>query len=68
MLRVRPQPRNEYEMTGFQIDRRARLNGGTLSLYLTNRTGRLGLLRSAANALFRRLKQAKNFEAYVVED
>jgi hypothetical protein len=55
-------------MTGFQIDRRARLNGGTLSLYLTNRTGRLGLLRSAANALFRRLKQAKNFEAYLVED
>jgi diacylglycerol kinase family enzyme len=59
---------NEYEMTGFPIGRRARLNAGTLSLYLTNRTGWLGLLRLAADALLRRLKEAKNFEAYFVEE
>ena len=30
---------NEYQMTGFHIGRRARLNAGVLSLYLTRRTG-----------------------------
>jgi diacylglycerol kinase family enzyme len=57
---------NEYEMTGFRIGARPRLNGGKLGLYLTHRTGRLGLLRLAARALFGRLNQAKDFEAYSV--
>jgi diacylglycerol kinase family enzyme len=59
---------NEYELTGFHIGRRTRLNAGTLSLYLAHRTGWLGLLRLATDALFRRLEQAKNFEAYSVEE
>jgi diacylglycerol kinase family enzyme len=59
---------NEYELTGFQIGRRTRLNAGTLSLYLTHRTGWLGLLRLATDALFRKLEQEKNFEAYSVEE
>jgi diacylglycerol kinase family enzyme len=59
---------NEYQMTGFDIGRRARLNAAVLSLYLTHRTGWLGLLRLATAALFRRLNQAKNFEKYSVEE
>ena len=59
---------NEYQITGFHIGRRARLNAGVLSLYLTNRTGWVGLLRLATAALFRRLNQAKNFEKYSVEE
>ena len=59
---------NEYELTGFRLGRRTRLNAGTLSLYLAHRTGWLGLLRLATDALFRRLEQAKNFEAYSVEE
>jgi diacylglycerol kinase family enzyme len=59
---------NEYELSGFRLGRRTRLNAGTLSLYLAHRTGWLGLLRLATDALFRGLKQAKNFEAYSVEE
>ena len=58
---------NEYETTGFHIGRRTSLNGGMLSIYLTPRTGWLGLLRLVADALLKRLKQAKNFEAFSVE-
>jgi diacylglycerol kinase family enzyme len=59
---------NEYDMTGFHIGLRTRLNAGKLSLYLTHRTGWLGLLRLATEKLFVGLKQAKNFEAYSVEE
>jgi diacylglycerol kinase family enzyme len=54
---------NEYEMEGFNIGRRARLDAGVLSLYVTRRVGRLGLLRLALRALFKRLRQAKDFVA-----
>lgn len=59
---------NEYELAGLQLGRRTCLNAGMLSLYLANRSGWLGLLRLATDALFRRLEQAKNFEAYSVEE
>lgn len=59
---------NKYELTGFHIGRRARLNEGTLSIYLTTCTGWPGLVRLVTDALFRRLKQAKNFEAYFVDE
>jgi diacylglycerol kinase family enzyme len=59
---------NEYEMTGFRIGRRSSLNAGMLSIYLTHRTGWLGLLQLAADALFRRLKRSRNFETYSVEE
>jgi diacylglycerol kinase family enzyme len=54
---------NEYRMEGFEIGLRERLDCGVLSLYLTQRRGRLGLLGLALRALFGRLHQAKDFEA-----
>jgi YegS/Rv2252/BmrU family lipid kinase len=53
---------NEYLMQGFNIGSRASLSDGQLSLYVAQRTGRLGLLRLAIRALFGRLKQAKDFD------
>jgi diacylglycerol kinase family enzyme len=53
---------NRYEMEGFRIGARARLDGGELSLYVANRTGRLGLLRLALRALLGRLNQAADFD------
>jgi YegS/Rv2252/BmrU family lipid kinase len=53
---------NRYEMQGFRIGARAHLDGGELSLYVANRTGRLGLVRLALRALFGRLDQATDFD------
>ena len=53
---------NWYEMEGFGIGQRARLDEAVLSLYVANRTGRLGLLRLAMRALFKRLRQSKDFD------
>ena len=52
---------NEYTMQGFEIGERRTLQDGRLSLYVTHRTGRLGLLRLATLALLRRLDQARDF-------
>jgi diacylglycerol kinase family enzyme len=52
---------NEYEMALLTIGRRASLDKGELSLYLPNRTGRLGLVRLAFRALFGGLDQEKDF-------
>lgn len=54
---------NEYGMAGFEIGERPRLSDGVLSLYVTQRTGRFGLLRLAMRALVHRLEQAKDFDA-----
>jgi diacylglycerol kinase family enzyme len=54
---------NLYEMEGFNIGRRERLDAGVLSVYLTQRTGRRRLLGLALRALAGRLKQARDFEA-----
>jgi diacylglycerol kinase family enzyme len=59
---------NEYEMTGFRIGARRRLDAGKLGLYLTHRVGRWGLIRLALRALFGHLSQEKDFEAYLVEE
>jgi diacylglycerol kinase family enzyme len=59
---------NEYGMAGFQIGSRARLDAGLLGLYLTQRTGRVGLVLHALRALFGRLNQAKDFEAFTVKE
>jgi diacylglycerol kinase family enzyme len=53
---------NEYTMEGFDIGERAALDRGQLSLYLTHRMGRFGLLHLAFMALFRRLDQARDFD------
>ncbi len=52
---------NRYQMQGFRIGERARLDRGELSLYVANRTGRLGLVRLALRALLGRLDQAADF-------
>jgi diacylglycerol kinase family enzyme len=54
---------NVYEMQGFDIGRRARLDAGVLSVYVTHRGRRLGLLALALRALFGRLEQSRDFEA-----
>jgi YegS/Rv2252/BmrU family lipid kinase len=53
---------NRYEMKGFRIGKRARLDAGELSLYVANRTGRLGLVRLALRALLGHLDQAADFD------
>ena len=53
---------NVYTMEGFEIGERAALDRGELSLYLTQRMGRFGLLRLAVMALLRRLEQARDFD------
>ncbi len=59
---------NEYEMEGLNIGSRARLDGGKLSLYVTNRIGRLGLIRLAFRALFGGLRQEKDFLALSAQE
>ena len=54
---------NEYLMEGFTMGLRERLDGGVLSVYMSHRRGRIGLLLLALRALFGRLQQAKDFEA-----
>ncbi len=54
---------NEYSMEGFEIGERASIARGKLSLYVTQRTGRFGLLRLALRALLGRLRQARDFDA-----
>jgi len=59
---------NEYEMESFNVGARSCLNAGKLSLYLTNRTGRLGLIRLAWHALFGGLRNEKEFLALCAQE
>jgi diacylglycerol kinase family enzyme len=59
---------NEYEMTGFQIGARQRLDSGKLALYMAHRAGRWGLFRVGVRAFLGHLNQEKDFEAYLVEE
>ena len=54
---------NAYTMEGFDIGSRARLDRGVLSVYVTQRRGRLRLFLLALRALFGRLRQARDFDA-----
>ncbi|HMG75359.1 MAG TPA: diacylglycerol kinase family protein [Pyrinomonadaceae bacterium] len=54
---------NEYLMERLNIGGRECLDKGQLSLYITNRTGRWGLVRLALRALFGRLREDKDFLA-----
>ena len=58
---------NEYVMEGFNIGRRARLDAGCLSLYVTHRPGRMRLFVLALRALFGLLRQAKDFDALTAQ-
>jgi len=53
---------NDYQMQGFHIGARERLDGGALSLYVAQRPTRLGLLRLAWHALRGHLAQARDFD------
>lgn len=53
---------NEYTMDGLQIGARPRLDAGKLSLYVTRRTGRLGLLLLAVRALTGRLRESRDLD------
>ena len=54
---------NEYAMEALSIGLRDRLDRGHLSVYITHRTGRWGLVRLALRALLGRLKNEKDFLA-----
>jgi YegS/Rv2252/BmrU family lipid kinase len=54
---------NEYAMDAFNIGLRDRLDGGRLSIYITDRTSRLGLLSLALRAVVGRLRNDKDFLA-----
>src|SRR5581483_340932 len=59
---------NEYEIESLNLGARACLDAGQLSLYMTHRIGRLGLVRLALRALCGRLRGAKDFVALCSEE
>lgn len=59
---------NEYEMETLNVGRRACLDKGELSLYMTTHTGRLGLIRLALRALLGGLHQEKHFIALCTKE
>jgi len=59
---------NEYQMESFNIGARPCLDRGELSLYITNRTGRLGLMRLALRALFGGLRKESDFTAMCTKE
>jgi len=59
---------NEYGMESLNIGSRSCLDAGKLSLYVTNRIGRLGLIRLAWRALFGGLRQEKDFLALCAQE
>jgi diacylglycerol kinase family enzyme len=58
---------NAYTMEGFEIGERRALDQGLLSLYLTHRMGRFGLLQLAVRALLHRLQQARDFDVVAAQ-
>jgi diacylglycerol kinase family enzyme len=58
---------NEYVMEGFNVGKRERLDAGVLSIYVTQRRGRLALVGLALRALCGRLHQARDFEALTAD-
>jgi diacylglycerol kinase family enzyme len=54
---------NEYAMESFNIGLRHRLDRGVLSIYITHRKTRLGLIALAFRAVFGRLRDDKDFLA-----
>ena len=54
---------NPYVMERLNVGTRERLDAGELSLYMTRRTGRMGLVRLAIRALLGRLRDEKDFMA-----
>lgn len=59
---------NEYIMEGLAIGARNRLDAGTLSFYVAQRPGRLGLLRFALRALIGGLKEERDFDVLLSKE
>ena len=55
---------NAYRIEGLQIGQRDGLQGGVLSVYVTDRAGRWRLLSLGLRALAGRLRQARDFRAF----
>jgi len=53
-------------MSLFSLGKRASLQGGELSIYLTQDAGRMGLLRLFVRALLGRLEQDRDFHSFTV--
>jgi diacylglycerol kinase family enzyme len=59
---------NRYEMSLFSLGTRTSLQGGELSIYLTQDTGRMGLLRLFFRALLGRLEQDRDFHSVMLPE
>ncbi|HMJ26770.1 MAG TPA: diacylglycerol kinase family protein [Pyrinomonadaceae bacterium] len=59
---------NEYLMERLDIGGRARLDQGVLSVYVTDRTSRWGLVRLALRALLGRLREERDFRALLTQE
>lgn len=59
---------NEYEMENFDIGSRSCIDKGQLSLYIAQRTGRMGLVRLAWRALFGGLRNEEDFDALCTKE
>lgn len=59
---------NAYVMERFNVGRRDSLDKGQLCVYITNRTGRFGLVRLALRALLGRLRDEKDFLALLTDE
>jgi len=59
---------NRYAMSLFSLGTRTSLQGGELSIYLTQDAGRMGLLRLFLRALLGRLEQDRDFHSVMVPE
>jgi diacylglycerol kinase family enzyme len=59
---------NEYSMQGLNVGARSRLDAGTLSLYVAQRPGRLGLIRFALRAMLGGLKEERDFDILLARE
>ena len=59
---------NAYQMQGFQIGTRAGLQDGVLSIYVAHKPSRLGLVLLGLRALFGRLRQTREFRAFLAAE
>lgn len=59
---------NQYQMEGFNIGERFRLDEGNLCVYVANRCERTCLVRLALQALLGRLKNARDLDSMSVPD
>ncbi|MEO8937499.1 MAG: diacylglycerol kinase family protein [Burkholderiaceae bacterium] len=59
---------NQYRIDGFAMGERESLTGGHLSLYATQRAGRLRLVQLALRSLVGQLKQARDFDVLLATE